>query len=92
MTSQYDMGGSMISVAKGTSPMTRRGDEIKQRMNAVISKPRVSLDAGLFGQDVIVLTLQVTNNLREAGCAMSSVDVVPDLFAVPETYLASLSI
>ena len=75
--------------------MTGRGDEVKQRMDAVVSKSRVSLDAGLFGQDVIVLTLQVTNDLGEAAWAMVVVSRGMSPHPVrrgPTTYLASLSI
>ena len=46
--------------------MTGGRDKVKKCMDTVISKPRVTLDARLFGQDVIVLTFEVPDNFREA--------------------------
>lgn len=49
----------------GDSPMTSGGDEIEHHMNAVIPESRVTLDARLLGQNVIVLSLEIANNLCE---------------------------
>lgn len=45
--------------------MTSRGDKIEQAVNPVVPKARVTLNPGLLGQDVIVLTLEVAHNLLE---------------------------
>jgi hypothetical protein len=45
--------------------MTCGWDEVEQGMNTVVPETRVTLDAGLFGQDVVVLALEVTDNLLE---------------------------
>jgi hypothetical protein len=39
-----------------------RGDEVKHGVDTVVSEARVTLDTGLFGQNIIVLSLEVTND------------------------------
>ena len=40
-------------------------DEIEKRMHAIISETGVSLDAGLFRKNVIILTFEVPNYFAE---------------------------
>lgn len=42
-------------------------DKVDQSMNAVVSEAGVSLDARLFGKNVVVLALEVADNVLEAG-------------------------
>jgi hypothetical protein len=46
--------------------MASWGDEIKQCVNTVIAESGVTFDAGLFSQDVVVLSFKVADNLTEA--------------------------
>ncbi len=46
--------------------MTSRGNEVKQSMDTVVSESWITLDPGFFGENIIVLTLQVPHNLRKA--------------------------
>ena len=47
-------------------PMTGRRDKVEESVNTVISETRITLDAGFFGENVIILAFEVTNNLGEA--------------------------
>jgi hypothetical protein len=40
-------------------------DEVEKGMNTVVPETRVTLDTGLFGQDVVVLALEVADNFLE---------------------------
>lgn len=42
------------------------GDEVKEDVDTVVAESGVTLDAGLFCEDVVVLSLKVTNYFREA--------------------------
>jgi hypothetical protein len=46
--------------------MAGRWDEVEEHMNAVIPEPGITLDTRLFSENVIVLTLEVSDNLLEA--------------------------
>lgn len=46
--------------------MASRGDKVEEGVDTVVPEPRVTLDAGLFSQNIIVLPLQVADNLGEA--------------------------
>ena len=46
--------------------MTGRGDEIQKSVDAVVAEARVTLDTRLFGQNIIVLAVEVANDLLEA--------------------------
>lgn len=48
--------------------MTSWGDEVEESVDAVVSKSRVTFDAGFLGQDVVVLSFQVAGDFSEAGC------------------------
>jgi hypothetical protein len=41
-------------------------DEIEEHVDTVVSKPWVTLDSRLFGQNVVIFALKVLNDLREA--------------------------
>ena len=70
--------------------MTRRSDEVEQRMDAIVPESGIPLDARFFGQDVVVLAFQIAHDLGEA--AKSSVSVAIRALARSVAYLASLSI
>ena len=64
-------------------------DEVEECVYAVISEAGVTLDARLFCEDVVVLTLEVSHNFREAGhSSLSSGEISGSRWI----YLASLSI
>ena len=46
--------------------MACRGDEVQHDVHAVVPEARVTLDTALFGKNVIVLSLEVSNDLRKA--------------------------
>jgi hypothetical protein len=46
--------------------MASWSDEIKQSMNTVVAESGVTFDAGLFSQNVVVLSFEVADNLTEA--------------------------
>lgn len=41
-------------------------DEVEHGVDTVISEPWVTLDPGFFGQDIVVLSLQVADDLLKA--------------------------
>ena len=47
-------------------PMASRGDEVEHGMDTVVTEPRVTLDSGLLGENVIILPLEVTDDLGKA--------------------------
>ena len=55
------------SKIKEDVPMACRGDEVQHDMHAVVPEARVTLDTALFSKNVIVLSLEVSNDLRKAG-------------------------
>ena len=46
--------------------MAGRSDKVKEDMDTIVSEPRVTLDSGLFGKNVIKLSLEEANDLSEA--------------------------
>lgn len=46
-------------------PVTGRCDEVEKDVNTVVAESRVALDARLLCENVIVLSLEITNNLGE---------------------------
>jgi hypothetical protein len=56
--------------------VTRRGDEVQERMHTVIPEARVTLDTRLLSQNVVVLTLEVANDFLEAKTKRYSVRYV----------------
>lgn len=49
--------------------MTSRGDEVQHGMHSVVPESGVTLDARLLSQDIVILSLEVPDNFREAVCA-----------------------
>jgi hypothetical protein len=47
-------------------PVSSWRDEVEQNVHTIISEARVTLDTRLLGENVIVLSLQVSDDLREA--------------------------
>ena len=68
--------------------MAGRRDEVQENVDAVVPEARVTLDAGLLSENVIVLSLEISNDLSEAARAL--VLCWYPVRAPP--YLASLSI
>lgn len=46
--------------------MTGRSDKVEKRMNAVVSESRISFNPTFLGENIVVLSLQVANNLGES--------------------------
>lgn len=46
--------------------MSCRRDEVEQSVNSVVTEAGITLDTRLFGQDIIVLTLEVPDDFLEA--------------------------
>lgn len=46
--------------------MAGRGDKVEHGVDAVVAEARVTLDSGLLGENVIILSLQETEDLGEA--------------------------
>ena len=46
--------------------MASRCDKVEQGMDTIIPESGVTLDTRFFRKDVIILTLKMSNNLREA--------------------------
>ena len=44
-------------------PVTGWGDKVEKGVNTVVPEAGVTLDTGLLGQNIIVLSLKVPNNL-----------------------------
>jgi hypothetical protein len=42
-------------------------DEVQQHVHTIVAETGVTLDAGLLGENVIVLSLEEANDLGEAG-------------------------
>lgn len=51
--------------------MASRGNEVKHGVDTVVPEARVTLNTRLLGQNVIVLSLEVADNLCEADPWMS---------------------
>lgn len=47
--------------------MAGGSDKVEQGMDSVVPESRVSLDPGLFGEDIVVLSFQVPGDLGETG-------------------------
>lgn len=45
--------------------MTGRRDEVEQSVHPVVTEARVTLDTGLLGKNIVVLTLEVAHDLLE---------------------------
>ena len=54
-------------------PVAGWGDEVKENVDTVVAKSWVTLDAGLFGENIIVLSLKVSLDLSEASLVVNLV-------------------
>lgn len=70
--------------------MSSGGDKVEKSMNSVVSEARITLDARLLGQNIIVLTFKVANNLLETG--IKQVDLLTRRIVKVNAYANSLSI
>jgi len=48
------------------SRVTSRGDEVEENVYSVVTESRVALDTTFFGENVVVLSFEVTRDLGEA--------------------------
>jgi hypothetical protein len=46
--------------------VSSRCDEVKENVDTIVPKTGVTLDTGFFGENVIILSLEIANNLGEA--------------------------
>jgi hypothetical protein len=46
--------------------VTSGSDKVKKSVDAVVAEARITLDPGLLGQNIIVLSFQISENLLEA--------------------------
>ncbi len=71
--------------------MTGGGDEVEHGVNTVVAEARVTLDPRLLGENVIILPLKVTNDLREAADKGQLAAAREGSLRRESAYLASLS-
>ena len=45
--------------------MTSRSNKVKQRMNSIVSESRISFNPTFLRENIVVLSFQITHNLRE---------------------------
>jgi len=69
--------------------MASWGDKVEKGMDTVIPESRVTLDTGLFGKNIIILTFKVAHNFTET---IIMLILETWLMRCRSTYLASLSI
>ena len=62
-------------------PVTGRSDEVEQSVNAVVSEPRISLDPRLLSKNIIILTLEISDDLGEAGLV---VDLIAETWGIDD--------
>ena len=70
--------------------MASWGDEVEKSMNAIVTEAWVTLDTGFFCKNVIVLSLEVTNDFAKASIMLAATSLGTSKTNV--SYLASLSI
>jgi hypothetical protein len=46
--------------------MASRGDKVEQSMNTIITESWIALDTRFLRQNIVVLSLKITNDLTEA--------------------------
>lgn len=73
-------------------PMAGRGDEIEHGMNPVVPEAGVTLDTRLLRQNIIILSLEIPHDLREATVIVVSLAETKSNVCKNNAYLASLSI
>lgn len=47
-------------------PVASGSDKVKKGVDTVVAEARITLDPGLLGQNIIVLSFQISENLLEA--------------------------
>ena len=60
---RYGLGKGGEGSKRKHIPVTRGGDEVKHGMNSVVSEARVTLDPRLLGQNIVILSLEIADNL-----------------------------
>lgn len=63
---QYLTTTALLKFRNNYSRMTSGCNEIKQSMHTVVTESWVTLDSVFFGENIIVLAFQITNNFLEA--------------------------
>jgi hypothetical protein len=48
-------------------------DEVEEHMNTIVAESRITLDARLFGENVVVLAFKIADNFRKAGLVINLV-------------------
>ena len=71
--------------------MTGRGDEVQEDMNPVVPEARVTLNARLFGQDIVILSLKVSDNFLETNHGKARMSSSASQSLLGCTYANSLS-
>lgn len=71
--------------------MARRGDKVEHGVDSVVPETGVTLDTRLLRQNIVVLSLKITNDLREAIVTVISKQQGQQHIS-QNTHLASLSI
>ena len=56
---------TMVYIAPSDLPMASRCNKVEQGMDTIIPESWVTLDTRFFRKDVIILTLKMSNDLRE---------------------------
>jgi hypothetical protein len=52
--------------------MACRSNEVEHGMDTIVPETRITLDSRLFGQDIVILSLQISDNLRKAAHGVSA--------------------
>ena len=64
--------------------MAGRSDEVEKSVDTIVTETRITLDTGLFCQNIIVLSLKITNNFAETSRTVSYCSsAVHSLFLLP---------
>lgn len=71
--------------------MAGRSDEVEKDVDTIVTEAGVTLDTRLLGENVIVLTLEVADNLAKA-MGTSAYNTMSCALRWYDPYLASLSI
>lgn len=51
---------------KGCLPVASGGNEVEHGVDTVVPESGVTLDTRLLGQNIVILSLEIANDLREA--------------------------
>jgi hypothetical protein len=50
--------------------MASRGNEVEKNVDTVVPKTRITLNSGFLSENIVILSLEISNNLRKA-CPIS---------------------